>query len=281
MSKAPAVDYALDIIEYFAIHNCPIGISDISNALNINKNAVSRVLEALIEKNWIYACEENQKKYKLTLRPFSVLSNNVRRNGIVRIATPLLENLNNELGDSVYLGVKSGKNVMYLLHFDSKKEVRINGRVGGEYPLNCSAPGKVLLSYSESDDIVPIYEKNVSVKPVHYFDSVDKKLYLGGKPTVQGSDVTEVYEKKDKFENIILPHKKQMIDIGNSVIVSAFKKAEKNDDIVLRVFNPFNDDKKINLDGFDVEEINLIENSNEAFSGIVDRKKIKTYRIKF
>ena len=63
MSKAPAVDYALDIMEYFAINNRPIGISDISNALNINKNAVSRVLEALIEKNWIYACEENQKKY--------------------------------------------------------------------------------------------------------------------------------------------------------------------------------------------------------------------------
>lgn len=162
MSKAPAVDYALDIIEYFAINNSPIGISDISNALNINKNAVSRVLEALIEKNWIYACEENQKKYKLTLRPFSVLSNNVRRNGIVRIATPLLENLNNELGDAVYLGVKNGKNVLYLLHFDSKKEVRINGRVGGEYPLNCSAPGKVLLSYSESDDIKAYFNDPIS-----------------------------------------------------------------------------------------------------------------------
>ena len=29
MSKAPAVDYALDIMEYFAINNRPIGISDI------------------------------------------------------------------------------------------------------------------------------------------------------------------------------------------------------------------------------------------------------------
>ena len=162
MSKAPTVDYALDIIEYFAINNCPIGISDISNALNINKNAVSRVLEALIEKNWIYACEENQKKYKLTLRPFSLLSNNVRSSRFVRIATPLLENLNNELGDSVYLGVKNGKNVLYLLHFDSKKEVRINGRVGGEYSLNCSAPGKVLLSYSESDEIKTYFNDSIS-----------------------------------------------------------------------------------------------------------------------
>lgn len=33
------------------------------------------------------------------------------------------------------------------MHFDSKKEVRINGRVGGEYPLKTSAPGKVLLAY--------------------------------------------------------------------------------------------------------------------------------------
>ena len=162
MSKAPAVDYALDIMEYFAINNCPIGISDISNALNINKNAVSRVLEALIEKNWIYACEENQKKYNLTLRPFSLLSNNVRCSRFVRIATPLLENLNNELGDAVYLGVKSGKIVLYLLHFDSKKEVRINGRVGGEYPLNCSAPGKVLLSYSESDEIKTYFNDSIS-----------------------------------------------------------------------------------------------------------------------
>ena len=162
MSKAPAVDYALDIMEYFAINNRPIGISDISNALNINKNAVSRVLEALIEKNWIYACEENQKKYNLTLRPFSLLSNNVRSSRFVRIATPLLENLNNELGDAVYLGVKNGKNVLYLLHFDSKKEVRINGRVGGEYPLNCSAPGKVLLSYSKSDEIKTYFNDSIS-----------------------------------------------------------------------------------------------------------------------
>ena len=55
-----------------------------------------------------------------------------------------------------------GKNVLYLLHFDSKKEVRINGLVGGEYPLNCSAPGKVLLSYSESDEIKSYFNEPIS-----------------------------------------------------------------------------------------------------------------------
>jgi DNA-binding IclR family transcriptional regulator len=153
MSKAPAVDYALGIIEFFASKNEEIGISDISNALNINKNAVSRVLEALLEKNWIYMSDSTQKKYSLTLRPFSLIAGHANNNNIIKIAKPYIEQLNKELGDSVYLGVKNGRNVLYLIHCDSTKEVRINGCAGGEYPLNCSAPGKILLSYSDTDEI--------------------------------------------------------------------------------------------------------------------------------
>lgn len=162
MSKAPAVDYALDIVEFFTKTNCEIGISDISNALNINKNAVSRVLEALLEKNWIHMSDIGQKKYKLTLRPFSLISGNIKDNNMVKLATPILEQLNKKLGDSVYLGVKNGSNVLYLIHCDSKKDVRINGCVGGEYPLNCSAPGKIILSQSDDSDIKSFFSSSVT-----------------------------------------------------------------------------------------------------------------------
>ncbi len=153
MSKAPAVDYALEIIEFFSKNNHEIGIADISSALGINKNAVSRVLEALLEKNWIYMSDHSQKKYTLTLRPFSLIAKHANDNSIAKIAAPYIENLNKKFGDSVYLGVKNEKNVLYLLHYDSKKEVRIDGCVGGEYPLHCSAPGKILLSYSDDEEI--------------------------------------------------------------------------------------------------------------------------------
>lgn len=164
MSKAPAVDYALEIIEYFAGQNSEVGIADISNSLGINKNAVSRVLEALLQKNWIYMSDDVQRKYKLTLRPFSIITECVKSNSIAKLATPYIEQLNSELGDAVYLGVKNGRNVLYLVHYDSTKEVRINGRAGGEYPLNCSAPGKILLCYSDIEEIR------------NYFDSpIDKR----------------------------------------------------------------------------------------------------------
>jgi DNA-binding IclR family transcriptional regulator len=173
MSKAPAVDYALGIIEFFASKNEEIGISDISNALNINKNAVSRVLEALLEKNWIYMSDSTQKKYSLTLRPFSLIAGHANNNNIIKIAKPYIEQLNKELGDSVYLGVKNGRNVLYLIHCDSTKEVRINGCAGGEYPLNCSAPGKILLSYSDTDEIKNYFNTPVDKRTVNTITDYD------------------------------------------------------------------------------------------------------------
>ena len=78
MSKAPAVDYAIEIIEFIANSDTEIGIADISNSLGINKNAVSRVLDVLLEKSWIYISNPTQKKYKLTLRLFSLISGHTR-----------------------------------------------------------------------------------------------------------------------------------------------------------------------------------------------------------
>lgn len=152
MSKAPAVDYALRIIEFFSESRKEIGIADICNSLNINKNAASRVLESLLEYNWIYLSNDIQKKYRFTLKPFSVVSKCSPMYSLGKIAEGELQKLNGRLSDSVYLGIKNNDKVLYILHFDSTKEVRINGSVGGEYPLNTSAPGKVLLAYDEYND---------------------------------------------------------------------------------------------------------------------------------
>ena len=147
MSKAPAVDYALAILEFFSQAQGEVGIADISNALNINKNAVSRVLEAFLEQQWIYLSDERQRKYRLTLKPFSLIAKGTPQYALAEMAASEVRELNRILKDAVYFGVRNGENVLYLLHQDSQHEVRVNGRVGGEYPLERSAPGKVLLAY--------------------------------------------------------------------------------------------------------------------------------------
>lgn len=215
MSKAPAVDYALEVIELFANKNYEIGISDISNVLNINKNAVSRVLEALLEKNWIYMSDVAQKKYKLTLRPFSLISESVNKNNVLKIAQPYLKQLNKELGDSVYFGVKNNKNVLYLLHYDSTKEVRINGRVGGEYPLNCSAPGKVLLSYSTEEEIKEYFNMPIDKRTENTILDFDNFLLQADRIKKIGYSVDN-----EEFAKGIICVAVPIFDCGKNVVAS-------------------------------------------------------------
>lgn len=173
MSKAPAVDYAVRIIEFLADSGEGAGISDICNGLSINKNAISRVLDALLEKKWVYLSDPGQKKYRLTAKPFSVVSKSVEKNSVVNISRPYLEQIHRALGDSVYLGIREKHSVLYLLHFDSIKDVRINGCVGGEYPLHCSAPGKILLSYAGRENMEEYFREPLAKRTENTIVSLD------------------------------------------------------------------------------------------------------------
>jgi len=163
MSEAPAADYALTVIEALSKSTSFMGISDISRETGINKNAVSRVLGALNEAGWVY---QDGVRYQLTLKPFRIVSGALARTSFLGAAQPSLTRLWEETGDSCYIGILQNDAVLYLSHLDSTHDLRISGRVGGCYPLSTSAPGKVLLSYADSD-----YRR-------HYFSEIlkaDKK----------------------------------------------------------------------------------------------------------
>lgn len=215
MSKAPAVDYALEIIELFASKHKEIGIADISNALNINKNAVSRVIEALLEKRWIYMSDHSHKKYSLTLRPLSLIGEHNSNIDIIKIATPYLKKINEELGDSVYLGVKYENNVLYLLHFDSTREVRINGYAGGKYPLNCSASGKILLSCLPPEEIHGYFDSSINKRTEHTITNFDDFVLEANKIRNLGYAIDN-----EEFANGIICIAVPVFDYAKNVVAS-------------------------------------------------------------
>jgi len=153
---APAVAHAIKLIELLSIEPEALGISEISRRLGLNKNMVYRILNTLEEEKWVYSDEEFGGKYRLTLRPFQITSMLVTRLSLNTVAVPYLYNLWKKNGDSIYLGILKDNKVVYIQHFDSIHNVRVAGVIGGSYPLHCSAPGKVLLAYSD-DNIIEQY----------------------------------------------------------------------------------------------------------------------------
>ncbi len=150
---APAAENAIKVIEGIATENEPVGITELSRKLNINKNMIFRILNSLEESGWVYAENAADKKYSLTLKPFAVASKALNRLSLNNAATPLVHELWRKTGESTYLGIKSDDKVIYIQHFDSTKAVKVAGIVGGMYELHNSAPGKVILAYSDDDYI--------------------------------------------------------------------------------------------------------------------------------
>ena len=157
---APAVEASVKVITFLAECEQEIGISEISRGTGINKNMVFRILNTLENEGWVYC---NGQKYSLTLLLFGLASKPIARLSLNTAATPVLYDLLSKTGESTYLGILKDDKVLYIQHLDGIKDVRVAGRLGGEYDLYCSAPGKVLLAYAD-DDFIEEYTSRVLEK---------------------------------------------------------------------------------------------------------------------
>ena len=166
---APAVDWAIKILEILAMSDTPLGISDISKLIGVNKNMVFRVINSLENAGWVYMENADEKKYHLTLRPFQMTHRAAERLNINTAAMPYLYRLWKTWGESTYLGILKENKVLYIQHLDSVHDIRVSGTLGGTYDLYCSAPGKVLLAYSGDSFIESYLKQPLSYRTDHTF----------------------------------------------------------------------------------------------------------------
>jgi alpha-mannosidase len=72
-----------------------------------------------------------------------------------------------------------------------------------------------------------------------YFDSVNESKFSGGRPCVQDSEVQETFYRPIPVEQRHLPRQTQAFAVeGDSVVLSAVKRAEDGKRWILRVYNP-------------------------------------------
>lgn len=147
---APAVRAALRVLEVLCTAREPLGVSEISRAIDQNKSLTYRLLSTLCDEGWV-AAEEPGPRYRMTLVPFQVVSQAIRGLDLRTAAAGPLRVVWDQWGESVYLSVLHEDKSLCIEHLDSRQTVRIAAMVGGSYPLHCAAPGKILLAYGDEE----------------------------------------------------------------------------------------------------------------------------------
>jgi IclR family transcriptional regulator, KDG regulon repressor len=124
-----------------------VGLEELSREMGLAKPTVYRFLQTL--QSLGYARRDESDRWAMTLKTFNVGSRALDHLDLYQAARPIAEDLAEELGETVHMGVLEGDSAVYVLKIESKYTIRMVSRVGRRIPLYCTAIGKVLLAYSD------------------------------------------------------------------------------------------------------------------------------------
>lgn len=136
---------ALRALEWICRHDAPVGVTEMSLALDLGKSNVHRILATLKTMGYVHSLDDG--RYAATLKTWELGCAVIERLDFKRLARPVMEALSDETMETVHLSVLDGLDVVYVDKVESSQPVRAYSRVGGRAPAYTVATGKALLAF--------------------------------------------------------------------------------------------------------------------------------------
>lgn len=166
-----AVAHAMDVLCAFERPPCEFGASELARQLGMTKNHVFRVLKTLESRGFVRRVDD---RYMVGVRAFEIGQLAIKRLDVARVARPVLNQLQQETGETVHLAVLDAISLeaVCIERVESQHPVRLSAEVGRRFPLHAGACPKVLLAFlpTEQQDAVltrdlPSYTQLTATEP--------------------------------------------------------------------------------------------------------------------
>ena len=147
-----SVNKALDLLEQFNGDRDELGVTELSQRLNLHKNNVFRLLATLETKGYI---EQNKatENYRLGLKSLELGQTFIKQLGLVRPVKPFLKEIVEECDEMAYLGTIRQNSVLCLDVEEANQMVKVANRVGWRLPIHCTAIGKAQIAYATEEEL--------------------------------------------------------------------------------------------------------------------------------
>ncbi|MEM7215172.1 MAG: IclR family transcriptional regulator [Pseudomonadota bacterium] len=175
--SGPRVDSTLSkgllILENLAASRESKGVSQLSRELELTKSNTFRLLQSLIALGYVRQMDD--KNYTASLKMWQVGRKIIDQLNLREICANEMQFLSNETGETVYLAVQEGVQVVYVDKIESLKPIRSWNPIGGSAPLHCVGTGKALLAanYEKMRDIVRGELKRYTDKTITNIKALD------------------------------------------------------------------------------------------------------------
>ncbi|MGB4407077.1 MAG: IclR family transcriptional regulator [Sphaerochaeta sp.] len=146
----------LDILETVALHPQGISLSDIAQSLEVPKSSIHPLLATLADRNYL---KSNKKEQRFFLgENLFVLGNKfVNDADILDKIKEVLLYVAEKTSETLYFGVLSNLDVLYLIKADQFSNFRVVSNPGNKLPAYSTGYGKALLSQFSAAQIRSLY----------------------------------------------------------------------------------------------------------------------------
>ena len=150
--KAPAVQKAFLILRAIATSPEALGVSELAKLLRFSKSTTFGLTQALAKEG---ALKQTAGKKKFLLGPeiFELALRDWNYLKMSQKAQPILNELRDNIKETVFLGVMSQGKALILATAESTEPVKISAPRGTVIPLLSSAVGKAILSQFSDDQV--------------------------------------------------------------------------------------------------------------------------------
>ena len=176
-SGVQSVERIFQLIESLAAHPAGAGLQRLAQDTGLAKSTVHRLLASLVSLG--YAAQDENGRYRLTLKMFELSSGIVNSMDIMDVAKVHLERLAQRTGEAVHLVIRDGQDIVYIYKTESGP-MRMSSRVGLRSPLYCTGVGKAILATLPADEVAQIWQhttpQKLTAHTIVEFDALQAQL---------------------------------------------------------------------------------------------------------
>ncbi|MEV0610670.1 IclR family transcriptional regulator [Polymorphospora rubra] len=164
---------ALSLLEALENERGSASLGEVARTAGVTKPTAHRMLALLEERGYVRRLPN--REYALGPRLITLGDYARGRNTLVTVAGPVLDRLVRQCGETVHLGVVSGRSLLFVERREPADEaVRLAVLPSSLTSLHASAAGKVLLAFGPDTLLEQVIEKGLSRYTAHTITSSDE-----------------------------------------------------------------------------------------------------------
>lgn len=135
------------------VSQCPEGITldRICETLDLPKTSAYDIITTLAETGMVNVAKGQRQVYTIGLTAYRIGISYTNHLDVIGTIEPELRAFSRQIGKSVFYGVLSGHEIVYLCKFEPENPIITTATAGSKNPVYCTSLGKAILAHTDEE----------------------------------------------------------------------------------------------------------------------------------